>query len=56
MDGVIVSSADDNLNYRFGLTREEWTRDKPISILQLNRADRAVLRIAGNFFLSLKPS
>lgn len=29
----------------------EWARDKPLSILQLDPADRAVLRIAGK----LKP-
>jgi len=26
---------------------EEWARDKPLSILQLDPADRAVLKIAG---------
>lgn len=45
--GVVVSSADDELDYHFGLTLEEWARDKPLSILQLDPADRAVLRIAG---------
>lgn len=40
-------SADDELDYHFGLTLEEWARDKPLSILQLDPADRAVLRIAG---------
>ncbi len=51
--GVVV--ADDELDYHFGLTLEEWARDKPLSILQLDPADRAVLRIAGKhvflFFL-----
>lgn len=28
----------------------EWAKDKPLSILQLDPADRAVLRIAGNVF------
>lgn len=30
----------------------EWAKDKPLSILQLDPADRAVLRIAGKFKLS----
>lgn len=33
---------------------KEWVKDKPLSILQLDPADRAVLRIAGkcqSFFL-----
>lgn len=28
---------------------KEWVKDKPLSILQLDPADRAVLRIAGKF-------
>lgn len=28
---------------------KEWAKDKPLSILQLDPADRAVLRIAGMF-------
>ena len=44
-------SPDDELDYHFGLTLEEWARDKPLSILQLDPADRAVLRIAGNDLL-----
>uniref|UniRef100_A0A182P545 Uncharacterized protein n=1 Tax=Anopheles epiroticus TaxID=199890 RepID=A0A182P545_9DIPT len=34
----------------FSVDREslaEWAKDKPLSILQLDPADRAVLRIAG---------
>lgn len=27
----------------------EWAKDKPLSILQLDPADRAVLRIAGEW-------
>lgn len=27
---------------------KEWAKDKPLSILQLDPADRAVLRIAGD--------
>ena len=27
---------------------DEWAKDKPLSILQLDPADRAVLKIAGN--------
>lgn len=30
---------------------DEWAKDKPLSILQLDPADRAVLKIAGNFNL-----
>lgn len=41
-------SLTDESDYPFGLTLEEWARDKPLSILQLDPADRAVLRIAGN--------
>lgn len=29
---------------------KEWAKDKPLSILQLDPADRAVLRIAGTFY------
>jgi hypothetical protein len=32
---------------------EEWAKDKPLSILQLDPADRAVLRIAGKVHASL---
>lgn len=28
-------------------TLKEWAKDKPLSVLQLDPADRAVLRIAG---------
>lgn len=31
----------------FDQSLEEWAKDKPLSILQLDPADRAVLRIAG---------
>ena len=31
----------------FSQSLEEWARDKPLSILQLDPADRAVLRVAG---------
>lgn len=41
------SPTDDELDYHYGLSLEEWARDKPLSILQLDPADRAVLRIAG---------
>ncbi|XP_045033710.1 dystonin isoform X35 [Daphnia magna] len=40
------SPTDDELDYHYGLSLEEWARDKPLSILQLDPADRAVLRIA----------
>ena len=29
---------------------DEWAKDKPLSILQLDPADRAVLKIAGMFY------
>lgn len=32
---------------------QEWAKDKPLSILQLDPADRAVLRIAGECSFSL---
>jgi hypothetical protein len=53
------SPTDQELDYHYGLSLEEWARDKPLSILQLDPADRAVLRIAGtqapleNFSLQL---
>lgn len=28
---------------------QEWTREQPLSVLALDSADRAVLRIAGKF-------
>lgn len=31
----------------------EWAKDKPLSILQLDPADRAVLRIAGEWMLQI---
>ena len=31
----------------------EWAKDKPLSILQLDPADRAVLRIAGMWNLNV---
>lgn len=30
---------------------KEWAKDKPLSILQLDPADRAVLRIAGEYLI-----
>jgi len=33
----------------FDQSLEEWAKDKPLSILQLDPADRAVLRIAGKY-------
>lgn len=32
---------------------KEWAKDKPLSILQLDPADRAVLRIAGESHVAL---
>lgn len=50
------SPTDDELDYHYGLSLEEWARDKPLSILQLDPADRAVLRIAGkkNFSIIIR--
>ena len=45
--GLSLLPSMDEADYPFGLTLEEWARDKPLSILQLDPADRAVLRIAG---------
>jgi len=50
-----ADALDDALDYPYGLTLEEWARDKPLSILQLDPADRAVLRIAGRCPDSLWP-
>lgn len=30
---------------------DEWAKDKPLSILQLDPADRAVLKIAGKYYI-----
>lgn len=30
-------------------TLQEWTREQPLSVLALDSADRAVLRIAGKY-------
>uniref|UniRef100_A0A182NPJ8 Uncharacterized protein n=1 Tax=Anopheles dirus TaxID=7168 RepID=A0A182NPJ8_9DIPT len=41
----------------FSVDREslaEWAKDKPLSILQLDPADRAVLRIAGETLRGLR--
>lgn len=32
-------------------TLKEWTREQPLSVLTLDSADRAVLRIAGKMFI-----
>ena len=51
--GVVSASSSaaanysDDDDYQSGLSLKEWARDKPLSILQLDPADRAVLRIAG---------
>lgn len=34
-------------------TLQEWTREQPLSVLALDSADRAVLRIAGECFFFL---
>lgn len=35
------------MEFTFDKSLQEWAKDKPLSILQLDPADRAVLRIAG---------
>ena len=35
------------MDFELDLSLKEWAKDKPLSILQLDPADRAVLRIAG---------
>ncbi|KAG8228671.1 hypothetical protein J437_LFUL008909 [Ladona fulva] len=35
------------MEFELDSSLQEWARDKPLSILQLDPADRAVLRIAG---------
>jgi hypothetical protein len=35
------------MEFDFDGSLKEWAKDKPLSILQLDPADRAVLRIAG---------
>lgn len=32
-------------------TLQEWTREQPLAVLQLDSADRAVLRIAGKYLI-----
>ena len=39
-----------DLSMEYEQTLEEWSRAQPLSILQLDSADRAVLRIAGKLF------
>ncbi|KAH1007566.1 hypothetical protein HUJ04_004782 [Dendroctonus ponderosae] len=34
------------------LTLQEWTREQPLAVLSLDSADRAVLRIAAEPYLS----
>ena len=49
--GLFVSSVDEKFDNNLGSSLEKRARDKPLSILQLNHADRAVLRIAGKYTL-----
>jgi len=35
------------MDFELDRSLKEWVKDKPLSILQLDPADRAVLRIAG---------
>lgn len=39
---------DKKMEFENDFSLKEWAKDKPLSILQLDPADRAVLRIAGN--------
>lgn len=41
---------DINMEFENDFSLKEWAKDKPLSILQLDPADRAVLRIAGRYF------
>lgn len=38
---------DRNMEFENDFSLKEWAKHKPLSILQLDPADRAVLRIAG---------
>lgn len=38
---------DRKMEFENDFSLKEWAKDKPLSILQLDPADRAVLRIAG---------
>lgn len=42
---------DINMEFENDFSLKEWAKDKPLSILQLDPADRAVLRIAGRYFI-----
>ena len=56
-EGATTLSTEES-DYHFGLRLKEWLRDKPLSVLQLDPADRAVLRIAGrrNYIVCVKCS
>lgn len=41
---------DRKMEFENDFSLKEWAKDKPLSILQLDPADRAVLRIAGLFY------
>lgn len=41
---------DKKMEFENDFSLKEWAKDKPLSILQLDPADRAVLRIAGLFY------
>ena len=43
------------MEFELDCSLKEWAKDKPLSILQLDPADRAVLRIAGECPPTLPP-
>ena len=40
---------DEDLNQLLQIDNQSWLSEKPLSVLQLDPADRAVLKIAGIF-------
>lgn len=44
---------DTKMEFQNDFSLKEWAKDKPLSILQLDPADRAVLRIAGKSIRAL---
>ena len=48
-DGDECYNEDEDLNHLLQIDNQSWLSEKPISVLQLDPADRAVLKIAGNY-------
>ena len=42
------------MNFESDQTLVQWTREQPLAVLALDTADRAVLRIAGQWFEKLR--